>query len=106
MGFKVNRVMCDTCIFGTKSPISPERFAELEQVWANENRVQECHHATIQGKQIGCRGHYEAARRGEMSHPITDIAERALGLRDLAMPDLMQILERMGLIEFVEVDNA
>ena len=106
MAFKVNRVQCETCIFGAKSPISRERFQELQHIWQRDNVVQECHQATIQDEHVGCRGHYEAARRNNSQHPIVDTAQVALGLYAMSTSDVMQVCERMGLVEFVEVNKT
>ena len=103
MGFKVNQRMCSTCIFGQNSPIPPERFAQLKEQWEREGIVQECHHATLKQEQIACRGHYEAARRGEVTnHPIMEIA-RQMGLESLRVEQMMGFSESQGWVEFVEV---
>lgn len=106
MSFKVMREQCQTCIFGGNSPITAARFAQLRAAWEREGVVQACHHATIQAQTIGCRGHYEAARRGVLPHPITAIMAQ-LGLNDssLKTSDLMQIAERLGWVEFVSSDD-
>ena len=102
-GFKVNKEMCKTCIFGANSPINAKRFADLQAQWAENDIVQECHQATVIEEQIGCRGHYEAARRGEIPHPIIGIW-RAMGL-EADTDTLMQISERLGYVNFVAIDK-
>ncbi|SRR5258708_6335275 len=102
MPFLVNRHMCPTCIFSNCTPILPERFEELRAEWANDNAVQICHYSD---SNVGCRGHYEAARRNEIPHPLPDIAAEVLGIRGLPIDDLMQICERRGYVQFVEVPD-
>ena len=104
MGFKVMSKLCETCIFSARTPISQERFDELREGWAKNDNVQECHKATINKEHIGCRGHYEAARRGELPHPITGIMA-TLGIAG-KMSDLMQVAERLNFIVFVDVERA
>jgi hypothetical protein len=104
MAFRVNNRQCSTCIFNRRSPISPKRFDELKAQWAAEDIVQICHHSSMQGDDVGCRGHYEAARRGDIPHPITGIAE-TLGLGELPIDQLMGLCESIGWVEFVEVKD-
>lgn len=104
MAFKVNSVQCRTCIFGANSPVAQVRFEQLRAEWQAENVVQECHDATQKHLHIGCRGHYEAARRGEIPHPIESIAIN-MGLAGVSMDNLMQMYERMGLIIFVDIPS-
>lgn len=104
MPFQVNRRQCSTCIFGPKSPISPERFDQLKAQWAEEDIVQTCHHSSMYGEQVGCRGHYEAARRGELPHPMQGIAQD-MGLGALPLDRFMQVSESAGWVEFVEVKD-
>lgn len=105
MSFKVNRRQCSTCIFGPKSPIPPERLEDYKREWAEKGATQECHHATMTHEEVACRGHYEAARRGELPYPIQDIAE-GMGLNQLRMDQMMGLSEAMGWVEFVEVDET
>lgn len=107
VSFKVMSERCKACIFGANTPISKERFEELRRNWAAHDAAQECHTATIAGAQIGCKGHYEAARHGAIPHPITGVMAE-LGITTdsgLTTADLMQIGERMGWIEFVSLDE-
>jgi len=102
MVFRVNNQQCQTCIFGPNSPISDQRFEELRQQWEHDNSVQLCHHSH---SQVACRGHYEAARNGNIPHPLPDVAAQALGITDIPIADLMQICERLGLIVFVPAND-
>lgn len=104
MAFKVNASQCSTCIFGPNSPLTPERLEQYKAQWQSKNRVQECHHATMKHEKVGCRGHYEAARRGEIPHPITEIAEQ-LDLGQLRIEQMMHLSELVGWVEFVDVDR-
>lgn len=103
-GFKVNKTRCDTCIFSKRSPITDERFEELKQAWADENIVQECHKYTVEDLQVGCRGHYDTSKRGELPHPVNKIADD-MGLSHLSVTTQFQIYERMGLIRFVSIEE-
>lgn len=105
MPFRVNTRQCATCIFSSRSPIPPERFAELRAAWAADDTVQQCHDSTLRGGDVGCRGHYEAARRGDLPHPLTGIAE-TMGLGGLPLPQMMDLCENMGWVEFVDVDET
>lgn len=95
--------MCSTCIFSQRSLISAERFAELKAAWEAESRIQQCHDSTLAGHETGCRGHYEAYKKGELcNHPIDAIAAD-MGLGDLSAADKAQVYERLGLIQFLDV---
>lgn len=96
MPFTVRKHQCSTCIFGSKSIITPERFAYLREIWIWQNKVQVCHDSH---DNIACRGHYEAARRGEIPHPISETAEMTLGITGKTA-DVMQVCERLGLVAF------
>lgn len=104
MGYKVMAEKCATCIFSAHTPISPARFQELRATWAENDVAQECHTATIAGLEYGCKGHYEAARSGAIPHPITGACEQAFGITGLEVSDLMQIAERLGLVEFITIE--
>jgi hypothetical protein len=93
--------MCKTCIFGRKSPISQVRFEQLREEWAVEDVIQSCHQSNIDGGNAGCRGHYEAAWRGDIPHPVQGIGE-AMGLEDLSTAQLMELFESQGFIVFVD----
>ena len=99
-GFRVRGKRCSTCIFGTHSPISPERLAELRECWTIENRAQECHQHTVNDEQVGCAGHYQAGKLGTVHHPVSAIACQFLPTLPLA--DAYTIFERMSLVQFVE----
>lgn len=101
-GFRVQSKLCSTYVFSNRSPISPERFEEVKAGWDNGKRVQSCHHSAVN---TACRGHYEAARRGEIEHPIAQALSDATGLPLLPTADAMQISERLGLVEFID-DNT
>jgi hypothetical protein len=102
MAFRVNDKMCRTCIFGNKSPINAERFAELRESWTSENRAQQCHHSSMKDGDTGCRGHYEAGKRGEIHHPVTTFARHF----EIPLERAYSMFESMGLIEFEAVDDA
>ncbi len=106
MTLKINETQCDTCIFGKRSPITPERFEELKKGWESRSKHQECHQATIEGEHVGCRGHYEAARRNELPYVAVAIVREQLGL-PLSIPpaDCLQIAERLGWVTFVPVEK-
>lgn len=100
MSFQVRDSLCRSCIFGQNSPISQERFDQLKQEWQDKDIVQECHSGTLIHDHIGCRGHYEAARRGELpKHPLDAIRDQ-MGF-SISRADFMQIAERMKWVEFV-----
>lgn len=106
MSFKVNNQLCSTCIFSKRSPISPERLEQLKDQWQELEAVQECHSATIKDERVACRGHYEAARRGDLPYEALENAAReGLGLTGLSVPDLMQICERLALVEFIKIEE-
>lgn len=100
-GFRVNSKQCETCIFGNRTPIPPERFAELAGIWRDENKAQRCH-SNAPGGDVGCRGHLEAATRGEQAHPVFSAMA---GLRIFEREAARQIAERLGFISFVKVDK-
>lgn len=104
-GYHVNAKQCRTCIFGKQSPVSAARFAELKASWEREHIVQECHHATVKGDKIGCRGYYEAARRGNvLNSPMMDIAEQ-MGLTSLRTDQAFGLFELLGFVQFVPIED-
>lgn len=103
MTYKVNRVMCSTCIFSKRSPISAERFEELKATWEREGVSQECHHATINGEKIGCKGHYLAALNDPDYPHALSIAQAEMKLSAMPRDHFMRFAEAMGLITFVDV---
>lgn len=100
MTFRVQKRPCKTCIFHGNSPISDERFEELKQQWETEHRGQECHAATIEGQQIGCKGHMDAFVRGDVYHPLADAFDE-VGLGGLDVSTAVQVAENMGWIEYI-----
>lgn len=97
----INNSMCSSCIFGANSPIPDSRFAELEREWNKRGVHQECHQFTVFHEHVGCRGHYEAARRGEYPNYPAILELGKLGIKDLSAKDILQVAERLGLIRFV-----
>lgn len=106
MGFRVNQEQCSTCIFGPNSPVSKDRFEDLREMWETDGdeRVQTCHHSSIKGGDTGCRGHYEAAKRGEIKSPVDILLKRFLD-PNLSKKQAYEIAERMGWIVFEGVDE-
>ena len=102
MPFRVNQSLCETCIFSTRTPISNARFEALKASWDANQNVQLCHHSETN---VGCRGHYEAARRGAIPHPLPVLLAEYLGISQLQTADAMQIAERLGIVEFCVVDD-
>lgn len=102
MSFRVNAHLCKTCIFGPHTPLSPERFDQLRREWAAENSVQTCHVT-----KIGCRGHYEAAKRGEIPHPIRAITATLIDLPpEMDIAEVMQICEDVGWVKFAQEQGS
>lgn len=102
MSFRVKSKQCATCIFGSRTPITPERFEELKRTWEEKGIVQQCHAATINNEDTACRGHYEAARREEIPHPALGLAKDLLGIdhEAVGVESVFTVLERLGLITF------
>lgn len=85
---EVNNKMCSSCIFGSNSPISPERLEDYKKKWRRLDTQQECHHSTVEETGVVCRGYFEAALRGEVH-----------------TGQLMRIAERLDFVRFVEVSE-
>jgi hypothetical protein len=98
MTFFVNNRQCSTCIFGPHSPIGNARFEELKKGWTEGNCVQQCHQSNIAGGNVACRGHYEAARRSEIPHPINGVFGAHLDIEQS-----MRVAEALGFVQFVSV---
>ncbi len=104
-GFRVMSEMCQTCIFGAKSPISQERFEELKRIWERKSVVQECHVATIQDERVACRGHFNMyLTNPAMPYPLDGI-QQELGLSPLSRKMFVQVVERMGFIQYVDMSK-
>lgn len=102
--YQVAAEQCSTCIFGPKTPLTAERFKYYHRLWERKGFAQECHMATGHKLHIGCRGHYEAWKRGAFkNHPLRIIA-RDLGLPDdLRNEQLARLFESLGHIIFVQI---
>lgn len=105
-GFKVNSVMCETCIFKPdKSLISAESFEsyrlEREARWLS----QECHDATLNDQHVACRGDYENWKAGNVhNYPIRAVAALWGLSDDVPSKTIAEIYERLNLIVFVEIE--
>lgn len=78
---------CATCIFGPRTPITRERFAQLAAVWAKMRGSHQTCHAfgtTEGGKDVWCAGFWE-----------TQVDD-----------DHRLLFERLGYVTFVDPDNA
>lgn len=105
MAFFVNKKMCATCIFSKNSPISEERFKDLEETWEKEGKQQECHQFTKKNEHAACRGHYEAAKRGEyQNYPVVSAVSQIFNA-NLNAEQAFQIGERLGYIVFIGEDD-
>jgi len=103
-GYRVNDRLCSTCIFSSKSPVSAERFQELKTHWETHGVVQQCHHSTMQGNDVGCRGYYEAAKRGEIQNDPVSAVGKSLGWDStMAQQEMFTVFERLRFILFVHV---
>lgn len=100
MVLMINRRQCSTCIFGPQSPIPESRFEELQKKWAENDCIQQCHQSSVKGGTVGCRGHYEAARRGELPYPIAGV----FGPMDMAQS--MYAAETLGFVRFVDEEHG
>jgi hypothetical protein len=89
-GWEVNKERCSSCIFGAKSPVSPERFKELKRTWARRDTHQTCHHSTIEGGQVACKGYFDAA--------LSDGG-------DIYPSQAMRIALALDMVDFVDVPN-
>ena len=102
--FQVNSKMCSTCIFGKRSPISPERFKELEQAWEEEGVQQECHQSSMQGNHVACRGHFNAALRNEyVNYPLIKAVKELTGWAPPDLEHALRVCAMYGLVEEVDV---
>lgn len=107
MSFQVYNRPCNTCIFNKNSPVSDERFEELQDIWKTSDTTQICHKATLKGEQIGCKGHYDAASRGEIPSPLKTIRVE-LGFTEemgISFTDFLQIAIRVGWITLVDLEE-
>lgn len=77
--------MCKTCIMSARSPISPERLADLEREWTKlgAEKAQLCHQFHVGEDEVLtpdaviCRGYLERTRSGELTAPsLVQVAER------------------------------
>jgi hypothetical protein len=106
MGFRVYNQQCATCIFGPNPAITAERLEDYKKLWAKKSAVQTCHTASIAGDNVGCRGHYEAAKREEIPHPIPSLLNVNDENGPLPQAQQMKIAERLGLVEFVPLPKT
>lgn len=108
MSFKVRKKRCETCIFSNRSPVSDDRFLELEAAWKEDGVHQECHQATIKGVHVACRGHYDAAAQGAYpAYPaLREMKNSFYGLESMRPEQTLWLAERMGLIEFTHEDEV
>jgi hypothetical protein len=105
-GCRINSKLCSTCIFTNNSPVDDVRFRDLKRSWESDKSGQQCHHSTLQNDNVMCRGHYNAAKKGDVYHPVVETSQKFFNLSDPEMntPEFVCTLaERMGLIVFVDV---
>ena len=78
----VCRIQCETCIFhpGNRAHLQPGRVAEMVRKATNESAI--ICHATLDGDNAVCRGFFD-------KHPTSTL----------------QIAERLGVVELVDLEN-
>lgn len=103
-GFQVMSEQCATCIFTQNTPISAARFLELRKAWKEQGVVQECHVATVKHQHVACRGHFDRWVNSTMPYPLNAI-QKELGFDVLSKADFVQLAERMGWIQFIEMSK-
>jgi hypothetical protein len=107
MTLNVYDKLCATCVFTKRSPISQERFDELKEIWERDGVQQECHTATNEGKQISCRGHYNAAKHGKVeNYPVVNEIRKIFGYEYIDSDTCFTIAERLGLVNFTNIDEV
>lgn len=80
---------CESCIFGPRSPITPARRDEYEQVWRRKDRFQNCHYGTTTGdKALMCRGFYDWCYAVGWLPTILQLGERLDRIRFVPIPTL------------------
>jgi len=81
MTFKVREKQCDQCLFSVSRIVSLKRMREIVKDCTLSNSHFICHKATIEGKDVCCRGFYDT--QGYKTN-------------------IIRIAERLKAVEFVE----
>ena len=85
MGLQVTDKCCGQCLFSKNKIVSDKRKAQILKKTAQDQSYFVCHKATIEGKDICCRGFYE--KHGHVSQ-------------------MVRIAERLNMVEFVPVEES
>lgn len=84
-GFRIMAQRCNQCLFGPNKIVSDARRRQILRECARKDSHFICHKATIQDKEVCCRGFYNA---------------------DPYASNLMRIASRLGVIEIMEEDTT
>lgn len=60
MAFEVMEERCDQCLFGPNKIVSDKRRTQILKECAENDLHFICHKATMLGRDVGCRGHYDS----------------------------------------------
>ena len=77
--FKVKKERCSECLYSDNKIVSNERRKELLREIAKNDSHFICHKASIEGKDVCCKGFYESSSS-----------------------NLIRISQRMGMVKFVD----
>lgn len=82
--FKVRSEKCDQCLLSPSRIVSPDRAKEILNECGRKDTHFICHKASLSGKEVCCRGFYDANPH---------------------RTNLMRIADRLGVVQFTD-DNG